>query len=450
MPKPFRALHAALPLVFVALLLALPFAGAPAHAASPAGKNLLQNGDFERTLAGHPWMPAGWDTSLADLPTVFFGRDTFMVHSGHWAVNVANMSTAFPMGHNWSQTLLVGKEAWGKTATFKVWTRSNGVDGRAFILVQAYSDTATKMARIWGVDHDEALKRLGIGKIDDPLLDLAWKRVWFDDPLTDWVEREAKIQIQPGTNVMFVRCGLIGTGQVVFDDASLTLSAGMPPAKIAKGENLFADPGFEGRALAWDLALPPYEGAKISIDTTVAHGGRMSVRLSDFWDGLVETRIGVGQPFDARAAWPARAALGLVQGRLAQGHRLREDLRAGPHEPRHAVAGRGDAVEHVGLAAALDRAQHPRRRGDRVGEPAGAGPGARHGVDRRRLVRGAGPCDAGARRRKATAGDEEALGTRPAHRRCASPRSSSRRARRARSCAVLRSERSRTHLQASS
>ena len=309
MPKPLRALHAALPLVFVSLLLALPFAGAPAHAASPAGKNLLQNGDFERTLAGHPWMPAGWDTSLADLPTVFFGRDTFMVHSGHWAVNVANMSTAFPMGHNWSQTLLVGKEAWGKTATFKVWTRSNGVDGRAFILVQAYSDTATKMARIWGVDHDEALKRLGIGKIDDPLLDLAWKRVWFDDPLTDWVEREAKIQIQPGTNVMFVRCGLIGTGQVVFDDASLTLSAGMPPAKIAKGENLFADPGFEGRALAWDLALPPYEGAKISIDTTVAHGGRMSVRLSDFWDGLVETRIGVGQPFDARALRGQRVRL---------------------------------------------------------------------------------------------------------------------------------------------
>jgi len=254
-------------------------------------------------------MPAGWDTSIADLPTVFFGRDTFLVHTGRWAVNVANMSGAFPMGNNWSQTLLVGKDVWGKTATFKAWSRSNGVEGRAYILLQAYSDTATKMSRIWGVDHDEALRRLGIGKIDDPFLDLAWKRVNFEDPLTDWVEREAQIQIPPGTNVLFVRCGLAGTGQVVFDDASLTLSPGESPAKIAKGKNLFADPGFEEHGLAWDFAVPPYEGAKVVIDSTVAHTGRMSVRMSDFWDGLVETRIGVGQPFDARALRGQRVRL---------------------------------------------------------------------------------------------------------------------------------------------
>jgi hypothetical protein len=306
MPKLFRALFAAVPHTFLVLALAAPLVGRPAHAAATS---LLQNGDFERTLANHPWMPAGWDTSRADLPTVFFGRDTFLVHSGHWAVNVANMSAAFPMGHNWNQTLLVGKETWGKTATFKVWSRSNGVEGRAYILLQAYADTATKMAKIWGVDHDEALKRLGIGKIDDPLLDLAWKRHWFDDALTDWVEREAKIMIPPGTNVLFVRCGLIGTGQVLFDDASLTLGPGSPPLRFTKGENLFADPGFEDRALAWDLALPPYEGAKITIDTTVVHGGHMSVKLSDFWDGLVEARIGVGQPFDARSLRGQRVRL---------------------------------------------------------------------------------------------------------------------------------------------
>jgi len=299
MPKPFRALLAAVPNSLLAVVLAAAFAAPPAQAAS-AEKSLLQNGDFERTVAGHPWMPAGWDTSLADLPTVFFGRDTFLVHSGHWAVNVANTSAAFPMGHNWSQTLLVGKETWGKTATFKVWTRSNGVEGRAYILLQAYSDTASKMGRIWGVDHDEALRRLGIGKIDDPLLDLAWKRVWFDDPLTEWVEREAKILIPPGANVVFVRCGLIGTGQALFDDASLVLSPGTPPAKLAKGQNLFADPGFENRGLVWDVSLPPYEGSKVVIDTTIAHTGHMSMRYSDFWDGLVEARVGVGQPFDAR------------------------------------------------------------------------------------------------------------------------------------------------------
>ena len=308
MPKPFRVLLAAVPLTFLALLLTSSLIGGPARAAAPS-KSLLQNGDFERTLAGHPWMPAGWDTSISDQNTVFFGRDTFLVHTGHWAANVANMSTSFPMGHSWSQTLLVGKETWGKTATFKVWSRSNGLEGRAYLLLQAYSDTATKMGRIWGVEHDEALKRLGIGKLDDPLLDLAWKRVWFTDPMTDWVEREAKIQVPPGTNVIFARCGLSGTGQVVFDDASLTLTAGLPPAKYAKGQNLFADPGFEDGGLAWDVALPPYEGAKVTIDSTVAHVGRRSVRLSDFWDGLVETRIGVSQPFDARSLRGQRVRL---------------------------------------------------------------------------------------------------------------------------------------------
>jgi len=298
MSMPFRALFVAVSRSLPAVALAATLAAGVARAAPP--KSLLLNGDFERTLAGHSWMPAGWDTSMADLPTVFFGRDTFLVHGGRWAVNVANMSAAFPMGHNWSQTLLVGKEAWGKTATFKVWTRSNGVEGRAYILLQAYSDTASKMGRIWGVDHDEALKRLGIGKIDDPLLDLGWKRVWFDDALTDWVEREAKILIPPGTNVVFVRCGLIGTGQVLFDDASLVLGPGTPPAKIAKGQNLFADPGFENRGLVWDISLPPYEGSKVLLDSTIAHTGHMSVRLADFWDGLVEARVGVGQPFDAR------------------------------------------------------------------------------------------------------------------------------------------------------
>jgi hypothetical protein len=298
MSMPFRALFAVVSRALPALALAATLAPGVAHAAPP--KSLLLNGDFERTLAGHPWMPAGWDTSTADLPTVFFGRDTFLVHGGRWAVNVANTSVAFPMWHNWNQTLLVGKEAWGKTATLKVWTRSNGVEGRAYILLQAYSDTASKMGRIWGVDHDEALRRLGIGKIDDPFLDLAWKRVSFDDALTDWVEREAKILIPPGTNVVFVRCGLVGTGQVLFDDASLVLSAGTPPAKIAKGQNLFADPGFEDGGLVWDLSLPPYEGSKVVIDTTIVHTGRKSVRLENFWDGLVETRIGVAQPFDAR------------------------------------------------------------------------------------------------------------------------------------------------------
>ena len=252
---------------------------------------------------------AAWDTFASGLPTVFFGRDTFLVHSGQYSVNVANLSTYVPMFHNWSQTLLVGPETWGKVASFKAWTRSNGVEGRAYLMIQAYSDTATRMARVWNVDHDEALKRMGIGKIDDPLLDLGWKRTQFNDALTEWVPREARTYVPPGTNVIFVRGGLIGTGQVLFDDASLTLSSAPPAARPAKGVNLFADPGFEEGALAWDLAIPPYEGSKVEVDSTVAHSGRKSVRLSDFWDGLVETRIGVAQPFEGRALRGQRVRL---------------------------------------------------------------------------------------------------------------------------------------------
>ena len=260
---------------------------------------------------------------MADLPTVFFGRDSFMVHGGKWAVNVANMSAAFPMAHNWSQTLLVGPETWGKTAVYKVWTRSNGLEGRAYLMVQAYRDTVTRMARIWNVDRDEALKRLGLAKVDDPLLDLGWKRTQFDDPLTEWVQREARAYVPAGTNVLFVRCGLTGTGQVLFDDASLALEKSPPPTPYPKGVNLFAEPGFEQHALAWDEAIPPYEGAKIVIDSTVAHSGRCSIKLADFHDGLVEARMGVGQPFEGRRLRGQRVRLSAwLKGDSLQGTAL--------------------------------------------------------------------------------------------------------------------------------
>ena len=103
--------------------------GPPANAQTKSrttARTLLQNPGFERGVANHPWMPTGWDTSRADLPTVFFGRDTFLVRSGQWSVNVANMSTAFPMAHNWSQTLLVGPEHWGKTAVFRGTSTGHG------------------------------------------------------------------------------------------------------------------------------------------------------------------------------------------------------------------------------------------------------------------------------------------------------------------------------------
>src|SRR5262245_22034021 len=98
------------------LVFAIPLA-APVWAATPS-KNLLRNPSFEDSLSGHPWMPAGWDTSRSGLPSVFFGRDTLGAHGGLYSVNVANVSTRIPMAHNWSQTIPLGPEAWNKDAVF--------------------------------------------------------------------------------------------------------------------------------------------------------------------------------------------------------------------------------------------------------------------------------------------------------------------------------------------
>ena len=265
----------------------------PAALASP---NLLKNPGFEQQVPGHPWMPAGWDTSRTGLLSVFFGRDTLAAHGGQYSVNVANVSNEVPMAYNWSQAVVVGPEAWNKDAVFTIWTRSNGLEGRAYILVQAYRDTVSKMSITWGVDRDEALRRLHITKIDDPLLDLGWNRLQFVEGDTPWVKREVRVFVPPSVNVLFVRAGLLGTGQVMFDDASLTLEPALPPPALSLNTNLLADPGFEGDGTQWEYSLPPFNGMRVGRDSTVFHSGRASVRLEGH-EGIVESRAGVCQVF---------------------------------------------------------------------------------------------------------------------------------------------------------
>lgn len=303
LPHPIRVLAPAA----CALALATAVFAAPAT----APKNLLANPGFEKRLPGTDWMPAGWDTSDAGIETVFFGRDSFEVHGGKFSVNIANTSTLYVMGHNWNQTLLVGPETWGRTAVLSVWTRSNGQQGRAYVLLQAYQDTISKMSVIWGVGRDEAQRRLGIAKVNDPLRDLGWKRTVWEDASTGWVRREARILIGRGTNVLFVRCGLLGTGQVLFDDASLTLeSTPAPPPPPPAGRNVLADPSFENGANEWEWSIPPFEGARIDRDTTVAHDGRTSMLLSHFNDGVVSTRMGLCQTFSAVGLRGKRVKIG--------------------------------------------------------------------------------------------------------------------------------------------
>jgi hypothetical protein len=272
-------------------MLLIAAASAPANAAP----NLLGNPGFENALKGHPWMPAAWDTFESGQSTVFFGRDTFMVHGGRYAVNVANVSTLIPLFHNWSQSIVVGREAWNKDAVFTVWTRSNGLQGRAYALLQAYRDTVTKMQKTWKVSRDTVMHRLGINRIDDPNIALGWRREYFSDPETPWVKRELRVFVPPSTNVIAVRLGLLGTGQVLFDDASLTLEPARPAPQIALQTNLLQDAGFEGDCNAWEYSLPPYEGLRCERDTVVRHSGTASMRFGATSDGWVEARAGVCQ-----------------------------------------------------------------------------------------------------------------------------------------------------------
>jgi hypothetical protein len=277
-------------------------------------KNLLENPGFEQPLRDHEWMPAGWDTSVSGLPTVFFGRDTLLALKGSYSVSLANLSVLFPMGHNWSQTMLVdstsvGRKMWGKDLVFSVWTRSIGIEGRAYILLQAYRDTISKMALIWGVDREAAQRRLNIKPVDDPLLDLGWKRQFFGESETEWVRREVRVFCQPTVNVIFVRLGIQGTGQVMFDEASLTVEDALPAKLPGPGENLLAEPGFEGNGTAWEFSMPAYRGMRIEVDSAFAHTGRHSVRCESGEGEYVIARSGACQVICNRALQGKRLRL---------------------------------------------------------------------------------------------------------------------------------------------
>lgn len=285
---------------FVAAALALAVFAPPSRTAPAASDNLLVNGDMETPLEGSTWMPAGWDTSVSGLPSVFFGRDTFLVHSGKYSLNVANASTLFPMSYNWHQSVLVTPDMWGKDAVLSVWTRNNGVDGRGYVLLQAYRDTISKMAKIWHMDREVARQKLHINKIDDPLIDFGWKRVSFSDPETDWVQRNARVYIAPTTNMLFVRCGVIGTGQVMFDDARLTIEPAKPAAPPPLMTNLLPDSSFEGSCDQWEFSTPPFENMFVGPVKGIAHTGNQSIGVWGGLNSLVEARAGVCYPIPAR------------------------------------------------------------------------------------------------------------------------------------------------------
>lgn len=280
-----------------ALLAALPVS---AQAAPASAVNRLVNPGFEAPLKGHEWMPAGWDTSRAGVSSVFFGRDTLLAHGGNYSVTVANVSSLWPFSHNWSQSMVVTSAEWGKDAVFSVWTRCSGLEGRAYALIQAYRDTISMVAAAERLPRDSIATRMGIKPGDDPLYDLGWNRQVFEDPETGWVRREVRIFVPPLTNVLFVRCGLTGTGQLMIDDASLTFENARPAPPVTPHTNLIADPGLEKNGLTWEFSLPPYRNMVGRIDSTFAHSGRRSAMFSGGENGWITTRAGLCYVFANR------------------------------------------------------------------------------------------------------------------------------------------------------
>lgn len=263
--------------------------------AAPPPANRLENSGFEDGVPGHAWMPTGWDTSRAGLSSVFFGRDTLLAHGGQYAITVANVSDLWPFSHNWSQSVLIDSKDWGKDALLTIWTRSTGVEGKAYVMLQAYRDTLSYVARERRLARDTVSVIMGIKSIDDPAFDLGWKRTAFSDEETDWVKREARVFIPPLTNVLIVRCGLIGTGQLMLDDASLTFEPPLPPAPLPLNTNLLKDPSFEDGGLNWEFSLAPYRNTVGRVDSTVARTGRCSAFFESGDMGFVSVGSGVCQ-----------------------------------------------------------------------------------------------------------------------------------------------------------
>jgi hypothetical protein len=135
--------------------------------------------------------------------------------------------------------------------------------------------------------------RMGIRPGDDPLYDLGWKRLAFEEPETGWVRREVRVFVPPLTNVLFVRAGLTGTGQIMLDDATLTFEPARPAPPVPLHTNLLTDSSFENDGLAWEFSLPPYRNMIGRIDTTTAHTGRKSVLFTGGENGWVSAHAGM-------------------------------------------------------------------------------------------------------------------------------------------------------------
>lgn len=270
---PLDARHAwrAATLFLLALLSATP-----ARAAAAPSANLLTNPSVEE---GTLLAPAGWDSTVSQVPTARFAWDDQTAHDGKRSLYVINTSNVIPVWFNWSQTLAGVNRLGNKELTLRAWVKTRNLTGKAYILLQAYRDTVLIQAMKVGLPRLTVRGQMGYKPATDPQLEMGWARKQISGNHDDWTPVEAKLYVPPSTNMVFVRGGIFGVGEVWFDDFSLTAGPPTPEKPFPLGKNLLADPGFEGNLDDWEFSLPPLEGLRVDLDTENPHSGAQSIRF---------------------------------------------------------------------------------------------------------------------------------------------------------------------------
>jgi hypothetical protein len=292
---------------FLSFVLALAFAGlasgpgavVPTASAQTgrAAANQLSNPGFEE---GGLFAPSDWDTTVAGLPTVLFYWDPDMKHGGARAASIVNAGDVLPIWHNWYQLLPHAGRFVGKDLELTVWTRAAQLSGRGYIMVQCYRDTVTLVAHDKGITREEARVQMGFKFADDPQLELGWKREYFSNESMEWTPKKVRVYVPPTTNLIVVRCGIYGPGQVWFDDAVLTAEPAKPSTPFPLGKNLLANPGFERPIDDWEFSIPPTGGAAVTLDSSTAHSGRYSILLTTPQKPGFQTYMNACQVFNVR------------------------------------------------------------------------------------------------------------------------------------------------------
>lgn len=297
-PLVVRLAARAATLFVLALLLA-----SPSHAATA---NLLTNGSVED---GTLLAPAGWDSTVSQVPTARFAWDDQTAHDGKRSLYVINTSNVIPVWFNWSQTLSGANQLGNKQLTLRAWVKTRNLSGKAYLLLQAYRDTVLVDALKLGLPRLRVRQQMGIKPANDPQLEMGWARKQISGNHDDWTQVEVSLYVPPSTNMVFVRGGIFGVGEAWFDDFSLTSGPPAPEKPFPLGKNLLADPGFEGNLDDWEFSLPPLEGLRFDLDGENAHSGAQALRFESQRHTPFQMLTHAYQVFNTRALSGKRVRL---------------------------------------------------------------------------------------------------------------------------------------------